>query len=88
MGGRPVAALALDRASGSEVRAHARLHGYIIVTKDADFSHVSTRAGFPPFVVWTGRGTCATAEVEASLQRHSGAVQALVRGEGGVLTLY
>lgn len=40
--------LELDRAADEVVWEYARAEGYLLVTKDADFSELSTLRGFPP----------------------------------------
>ncbi|MGH7802528.1 MAG: DUF5615 family PIN-like protein [Thermodesulfobacteriota bacterium] len=41
----------LDRFSDQEVWEYARREGYMIVTKDADFSDLCMLLGFPPRVI-------------------------------------
>src|SRR5207248_8105434 len=55
----------LDRADDNQVWEHARLNGFAIVTKDADFNNLSVMRGSPPKVVWLQFGNCTTAQVEA-----------------------
>jgi len=43
--------LGLDQAEDVEVWGYARQNGYLLVTKDADFSELSTLQGFPPKVI-------------------------------------
>lgn len=40
--------IGLARASDSEVWSYARDHGYMIVTKDADFNELAALIGVPP----------------------------------------
>ncbi|MBX3280476.1 MAG: DUF5615 family PIN-like protein [Acidobacteria bacterium] len=44
--------LGLDRNSDKEVWEYARREGFLMVTKDADFSDLCMLLGFPPKVVW------------------------------------
>jgi len=55
---------------------HARTHGLILVTKDADFAELSLLRGSPPLVLWVRRGNCSTATLAALLLRHRAAVEA------------
>ena len=47
-----VALAGLERATDLAVWTHARDHGYVIVTRDADFEELSTIHGCPPRVIW------------------------------------
>ena len=62
----------LDRASNAEVWAYAAAHGFVIVSKDADFHQLSFLEGAPPKTVWLRRGNCTTDDVEAMLREHHG----------------
>jgi predicted nuclease of predicted toxin-antitoxin system len=55
----------LDRADDDRVWEHARLNGFAIVTKDADYNNLSVLRGSPPKVIWLQLGNCTTAQVEA-----------------------
>jgi predicted nuclease of predicted toxin-antitoxin system len=50
--------------SDDEVWAHARKHGFAIVTKDEDFNNFSVVRGSPPKVIWLQLGNCTTSQVE------------------------
>jgi predicted nuclease of predicted toxin-antitoxin system len=54
----------LDCASDDQVWEHARLHGFAIVSKDADYNNLSVVRGSPPKVLWLLLGNCTTAHVE------------------------
>ncbi len=60
--------LGLDRAVDKDIWEYARREGFLIVTKDADFSDLCMLLGFPPKVVWIRRGNCKTSAVEAILR--------------------
>ena len=53
--------------------AHARSHGFTIVSKDADFADMSFLRGSPPKVVLLRVGNAGTTEIEA-LSRRSAAL--------------
>ena len=55
----------LDCASDDQVWEYARLNGFAIVTKDADYNNLSVMRGSPPKVVWLQLANCTTAQVEA-----------------------
>jgi predicted nuclease of predicted toxin-antitoxin system len=50
--------LGLDLVTDLEVREFAGREGFLIVTKDADFSDLCLLRGFPPKVIWIRRGNC------------------------------
>ena len=60
-----------QRAPDAFVWDLARNKGYVVVTKDGDFSDRSTLYGFPPKIVWFKRGNCATADVEAIIRQRA-----------------
>lgn len=67
----------LDQASDNEVWDYARDHGFVIVTKDADFSDLSVLLGFPPKVVWLRLRNCPTSDIETILRVHQSTLEAL-----------
>ena len=81
--------LGLDQADDKDIWEHARREGFLIVTKDADFSDLCMLRGFPPKIIWIRRGNCKTSAIEAMLRRHHADVEALDKGTiMGVLTLF
>lgn len=80
--------LELDQAPDHEVHEYARREGFLLVTKDADFSELSLLRGFPPKVIWIRRGNCSMTTIEQILRRHHDNIKAL-DGDPimGVLTL-
>jgi predicted nuclease of predicted toxin-antitoxin system len=54
----------LDCASDDQVWEHARLNGFTIVSKDADYNNLSVVRGSPPKVIWLLLGNCTTTQVE------------------------
>jgi predicted nuclease of predicted toxin-antitoxin system len=84
-----VFALGLDRASDIEIRDYARLNGFVIVTKDADFSDLCVLFGFPPKIIWIRRGNCSITALEELLREYSDGIRALeTDAMNGVLTLF
>jgi predicted nuclease of predicted toxin-antitoxin system len=67
----------LDREDDVVVWEFAKLHGYILVTKDSDYSDLSTLRGFPPKVIWLRTGNCTTAAVERLLRKHHQAIESM-----------
>jgi predicted nuclease of predicted toxin-antitoxin system len=60
----------LKEAPDTQVWEFARINGYAIVSKDADFHQRSLLLGFPPKVVWVRLGNCSTKAVEQILRAH------------------
>jgi predicted nuclease of predicted toxin-antitoxin system len=44
--------IGIDLAPDNEMREFARRGGFVIVTKDSDFSDLCVLLGFPPKVIW------------------------------------
>lgn len=59
----------LRAADDPAVWEHARLNGFLIVSKDADMHDLSLLFGNPPKVIWLRMGNCSTAQVENLLRR-------------------
>ncbi len=70
--------LGLERAGDEDVWRHARDHGYVLVSKDADFRQLSFLYGFPPKVVWIRVGNCSTADVERLLRARAERIREFV----------
>jgi predicted nuclease of predicted toxin-antitoxin system len=84
-----VALLGLDQASDESVWGHAHTHGYVIVTKDADFSELSLLRGCPPKVIWLRIGNCTTDQITALLRSYQATILAFAADpEAGTLTLF
>ena len=71
-----VQAEGLDCADDDLVWDYARLNGFAIVTKDADYNNLSVIRGSPPKVIWLLLGNCTTAQVEAVLRAHFAEIEA------------
>ena len=81
--------LGLDQADDQDVWEYARREGFLIVTKDVDFSDLCVLRGFPPKVIWIRRGNCKTSAIEAILRHHYADIEALnIDVIVGVLTLF
>lgn len=55
----------------SSVWAHAKAHGFTIVTADADFYELATTFGPPPKVIWLRRCDYPTATAEKLIRRQA-----------------
>jgi predicted nuclease of predicted toxin-antitoxin system len=51
-GSTQVALVGLERVDDRTIWNHAKEHGYVIVTRDADFEELSSIHGAPPQVIW------------------------------------
>lgn len=81
--------LGLDQVSDREIWEHARREGFLVVTKDSDFSDLCMLLGFPPKLIWIRRGNCQTSVIEAMLRHHYSDIEALDKDMiNGVLTLF
>lgn len=79
----------IDRVADKELRDYARREGFVIVTKDSDFSDLCVLLGFPPKVIWIRRGNCSTATIETILRDHRDDIESLHQDEiVGILTLF
>jgi predicted nuclease of predicted toxin-antitoxin system len=88
-GSNHVHLLHLDQVQDREVWEYARREGFLIVTKDADFSDLCVLLGFPPKIIWIRRGNCSTSAIERILREHYHDIQMLHEDEyQGVLTLF
>lgn len=83
-----VSFLGLDHSDDVVVWDYARTHGYLLVTKDADFGELSTLRGFPPKVIWLRLGNCTTVQIESLLRLHFEAIKQLTESDKiGILSL-
>lgn len=62
-GATQVAVAGLQQATDAEIWEFARLHGYIIVTKDDDFTGLQDLHGFPPKLIVLRLGNCTNRQV-------------------------
>jgi predicted nuclease of predicted toxin-antitoxin system len=65
----------------------AREHGFVIVTKDSDFSELSILRGSPPKVIWLRIGNCTTSRAENALRRAFAEIGAFFAAEEDLLVL-
>ena len=81
--------LGLDRVDDKEIWEYARREGFLVVTKDADFSDLCMLLGSPPKVIWIRRGNCKTSTIEMILRHHYADIESLNKDIIlGVLTLF
>jgi predicted nuclease of predicted toxin-antitoxin system len=71
----------LELADDAVIWEFARVHGFAIVSKDADFHQRSFVYGQPPKVVWLRVGNCTTEQVAATLRRRVEDLRAFAQDE-------
>jgi predicted nuclease of predicted toxin-antitoxin system len=71
----------LISAPDDHVWRFAAENGYILVTKDSDFSERSVIDGWPPKVIWLRLGNCTTLRVQQALREHAEEIRAFVASE-------
>jgi len=84
-----VSLLGLEQADDQAIWAFAKLHGYLIVTKDDDFQGLLALAGHPPRVIQLLMGNCNNQQVLAVLLENNAKIAAAFADpEVGVVYLY
>jgi predicted nuclease of predicted toxin-antitoxin system len=74
-------------ADDRDVWDFAREQGFVIVTKDSDFSELSVLRGSPPKVIWLRIGNCTTARAESALRRASSEIGEFLHADEDLLVL-
>ena len=78
----------LDTATDIKLWNYARENGYLIVSKDTDFSDRVATHGYPPKVIWLRLGNCSTDTIEHILRKHHSDIQAFSKHrDQGLLVL-
>jgi len=67
--------LGLAGVLDGEVWNYARDNGFILVSKDADFSELSLLHGHPPKLIWLRIGNCTTIQIEQLLRANFEAIE-------------
>lgn len=81
--------LGLGEVDDRVVWNYARQNGFLVVTKDSDFSELVVYLGFPPKVIWIRRGNCSTHDIEQILRKNYDVVAQFAASEStGILTLW
>lgn len=73
--------------SDDAIWRYAKENGFVIVSKDSDFSQRSALLGSPPKVVWLRVGNCTTTRAEFVLRNAAEQLCAFENGEEGCLVL-
>lgn len=61
-------------ATDTQVWEHAKIHDFVIVSKDTDFQARSLLYGSPPKFIWLRAGNCPVKTIEELLRNHSIAI--------------
>jgi predicted nuclease of predicted toxin-antitoxin system len=77
----------LRGSTDSLVWEYALANGFVIVSKDSDFSQRSALRGSPPKVIWLRIGNCNTARAEFILRNLVARVSAFEQGKESCLVL-
>ena len=74
------------RTDDKRIWEHARTHGFVVVSKDADFRGLSFLLGAPPKVIWLRVGNASTSAIERLLRdRFSDAIDFEVSQDAALL---
>ena len=77
----------LRGASDDRVWQYAGENGFVIVSKDSDFSERSALLGSPPKVVWLRVGNCTTTRAEFVLRNALARLESFVSGHEDCLVI-
>ena len=64
----------LREAADVDIWQYAKVHGYVIVSKDSDFQQRSLLHGAPPKFIWLRVGNCTVQRTEQVLRSYSAAI--------------
>ena len=78
--------IGLKSAPDPVVWAFAAEHGYMIVTKDADFHHRSFVEGHPPKVIWLRVGNCSTTDIATLMETRQKDIESFYRSLGALIS--
>jgi predicted nuclease of predicted toxin-antitoxin system len=71
----------LGAADDGLIWARAKEHGYVIVTKDADYEEFSMLKGAPPKVIWLRTGNCTTQHLEKLMRQREAEIERFLASE-------
>lgn len=74
-----VALLGMDAANDRAIWQYAREHGFVLVTKDDDFTDLQTLYGYPPKLIVMRMGNCSNQQVRDALLNAAPRLQELLR---------
>lgn len=71
---RHVSIFGLGSATDRQIWDFARDNGFAILSKDADFHHMSFAFGAPPKTLWLKLGNCSTRQIAECISRNLPAI--------------
>ena len=71
---RHVSSFGLGSSTDRQIWDFARQNGFAIVSKDADFHHMSFTVGAPPKMIWLRLGNCSTTQIVRCIRANFSAV--------------
>jgi predicted nuclease of predicted toxin-antitoxin system len=80
-GSSQVRLLGLAEADDRSIWDYARMHGYALVTQDADFSELGLLLDAPPKVIWMRTGNQPTHVIERTIRNHAAVIAAFEQDE-------
>ncbi|QSA97157.1 DUF5615 family PIN-like protein [Methylococcus sp. EFPC2] len=84
-----IALLEMEKSSDHEVWTYARIHEYVIVTRDSDFYDLSTIYGQPPKIIWLRTGNQNKATTLSVLLSHRSLIEkALLAEDKACIEIY
>jgi predicted nuclease of predicted toxin-antitoxin system len=75
----------LGAADDGRIWAYAREHGFVIVTKDADYEELSMLKGSPPKLIWLRTGNCTTETLNQLLHLRAGEIAKFLASESDAI---
>jgi predicted nuclease of predicted toxin-antitoxin system len=75
----------LGSVDDERVWVHAREHGFVIVTKDADYEELSMLKGAPPKLIWLRTGNCTTEALSTLLHLRAGVIAQFLASESDAI---
>ncbi len=78
-GSTQVALCGLDTAPDLVLWEHARVHGFCLVTKDADFLELAALRGIPPKILRLNMGNVSNARIREVLLEQASGIQAFLQ---------
>ena len=80
-GSSQIALLELETATDRDIWEFAKLHDFVIVTRDSDFHELSTLYGAPPKVIWLKTGNQSKTSALGCLLDHAEGINSALHQE-------
>jgi predicted nuclease of predicted toxin-antitoxin system len=79
--------LGMGDADDISICEYAVEHGFVVVTKDADYCELLSLRQTPPKIIWIRTGNCSSNEVESLLRYHAAQIQSFGSSDSVVLLM-